>query len=83
MGLKINPYNTCVANKTIHGKQCTIVWYLDDINVSHTDKSVVIEVMNAIAYKFRGLLKKIGSKHTYLGMNITIEKNGTFSICMS
>ena len=26
MGFKVNPYDKCVANKMIHGKQCTICW---------------------------------------------------------
>ena len=28
-GFIINPYNHCVANIVINGKQCTIVWYID------------------------------------------------------
>ena len=29
-GFVINPYDRCVANKIINGKQCTIVFYVDD-----------------------------------------------------
>jgi hypothetical protein len=29
-GFEINPYDFCVANKMINGKQCTIVWHVDD-----------------------------------------------------
>jgi len=36
-GLKINEYDQCVANKTINGKQCTIIWRVDDLNISHID----------------------------------------------
>ena len=53
-GFKINSHNTCVANKTINGKQCTIVWYMDDIKVLHIDKLVVIKVMDVIADKSGG-----------------------------
>ena len=35
MGFKINPYDFCVANKTIKGKQCTIVWHVDYLKISH------------------------------------------------
>ena len=35
MGFVINPYDMCVASKTINGKQCTIVWYVDDLKVSY------------------------------------------------
>jgi len=35
MGFVLNPYDPCVANKIINGKQCTIVWYVDDNKISH------------------------------------------------
>ena len=35
LGFKVNPYDRCVANKLIDGHQCTIVWYVDDVKVSH------------------------------------------------
>ena len=35
MGFQINPYDRCVANKLIDGKQCTISWYVDDNTVTH------------------------------------------------
>ena len=30
MGFEVNLYDLCVTNKIINGKQCTIVWYVDD-----------------------------------------------------
>ena len=44
-GVVINEYNNCVANKTIHGSQFTICWYVDDIKFSHKDKEVVKQVI--------------------------------------
>ena len=35
MGFEINSYDMCVVNKIIDGSQCTIVWYVDDIKISH------------------------------------------------
>ena len=31
IGFDLNPYDPCVANKTINGKQLTLVWHVDDI----------------------------------------------------
>ena len=45
-GWEINPYNTCVANKMINGKQYTIVWYVDNNKVSHEDPEVVTQVID-------------------------------------
>jgi hypothetical protein len=33
----INPYNPCVPNATINGKQMTITWHVDDLKVSHVN----------------------------------------------
>ena len=30
-GYVFNPYDPCVANKMINGKQKTICWYVDDL----------------------------------------------------
>ena len=30
MGFELNPYDKCVANKTINGKQCAIVFYINE-----------------------------------------------------
>ena len=38
-GFKLNPYDRCIANKTVNGEQCTICWHVDDI--SHVDPKIV------------------------------------------
>ena len=48
MGFNLNPYDHCVANKTINGKQCTIAFYVDDNLASHADQSVLDEVIKGI-----------------------------------
>ena len=45
-GLEINPYDTCVENKMINVKKCTIVWYVDNNKVSHEDPEVVTQVID-------------------------------------
>jgi len=44
-GFVLNPYNKCVANKIIAGKQCTILWHVDDLKISHVDKAVVEDIL--------------------------------------
>jgi hypothetical protein len=41
IGFEVNPYDPCVANKTVAGTQLTIVWHVDDLKVSHRSASVV------------------------------------------
>jgi hypothetical protein len=32
LGFILNPYNNCVANKTINGTQCTVLCHVDDLS---------------------------------------------------
>jgi hypothetical protein len=40
-GFVLNPYDPCVANKTINGTQMTVCWHVDDLKVSHVDPGEV------------------------------------------
>ena len=44
-GFKVNPYDPCVANKMINGKQMTVTWYVDDLKISHMDSNEVTTFM--------------------------------------
>ena len=35
-----NPYDLCVRNKIINGKQCTICFHVDDCKISHVKSKV-------------------------------------------
>ena len=37
-GFKLNEYDQCMANKTINGKKCTIIWHVYDLKISHVEK---------------------------------------------
>ena len=84
MGFEVNPYEPCVANKMIDGKQCTICWYVDDLKVSHADKKIVKKILKKIDRKFSGsMTMNIGDDLEYLGMNIKFPRNGTVEIRMT
>jgi len=63
LGFKLNPYDLCVANSQIKGKQCTIAWYVDDNKISHVDGTVVTEIIEKIEAKF-GKMTVTRGKHT-------------------
>jgi Reverse transcriptase (RNA-dependent DNA polymerase). len=48
MGFTVNPYDMCVANAEINGKQCTITWYVDDTKISHVDPRVVDDIIKKL-----------------------------------
>ena len=39
-GYVFNPYDACVANKMVKGKQHTVVFHVDDLKCSHVDPQV-------------------------------------------
>ena len=41
MRFKVNPYDPCIANRDVDGAQCTVVWHVDDLKVSHRNESLV------------------------------------------
>ena len=82
LGFKLNPYDKCVANQMIQGKQCTITWYVDDNKLSHKDSKVVTEIISKIEERFPGLEITRGRKHDFLGMNMDFKDNGTVAIHM-
>jgi len=51
-GFMINKYDQCVMNKVIKGKQCTIIWHVDDLKISHVDKKVVEDILKQLTTKF-------------------------------
>ena len=47
-GYEINPYDWCVANKMVSGAQCTVVWHVDDLKISHVDPTVVESLLDLL-----------------------------------
>ena len=80
MGFSINPYDKCVANKLVNGKQCTLVWYVDDNKLSHEDPKVVSDVISEIEKHFGEVTKTRGKTHDFLGMLITFNNDRTVTI---
>jgi hypothetical protein len=45
-GFKLYPYDGCVANKTIEGKQITVCFHVDDCKLSHESPQVIDETIS-------------------------------------
>ena len=70
----INPYDRCVANKMINGNQCTIVWYINEKNLSHVDPNIVTEILEEIKNHFGELEISKGDNHGFLVTKIKSRK---------
>jgi hypothetical protein len=83
MGFELNPYDQCVANKMINGKQCSIGFYVDDNISSNADDEVLTQVISELEKHVGKMVVTRGNVHIFLGMKITFNGDGTLSIQMS
>ena len=84
-GFVINLYDWCVANKQINGQQCTLVWHVDDMKISHVDNRVVDDMIKTIELEFgkeAPLTIRRGKLHDYLGMVLDFTNPGKVAIRM-
>ena len=82
LGLTINPYDNCVANKEIDGQQCTIIWHVDDLKISHKEEKVVRDIIDKLETKYGKMSVNISDKLTYVGMDFEYRGDGTVTVSM-
>ena len=73
MVFKSSQCDKCVANKTINGKQCKIVWYVDDNKISNVDENITTQVFSELKYHFGDLVISIEKKHVFGWTDIHIR----------
>ena len=71
---ELNPYDKCVANKVVNGKQCTIAWHVYDAIATHMEQKVLDELGQQMIKNFGDMKITSGTKHSFLGMNITVNE---------
>ena len=48
----MNPYDWCVVNKDVDGKQLVIMWYVDDFKISLIDPAVVTTFIDKLKIEY-------------------------------
>jgi hypothetical protein len=84
-GFDINGYDSCVANKIIDGKQCTIRWHVEDLKISHVEPKVVDDVITLLEQEFgkeAPMTVQRGRVHNYLGMCLVFSSPGKLVVSM-
>jgi hypothetical protein len=90
IGFIINPYDPCVANKRIEGKQMTICFHVDDCKLSHHKKKVMDTMIESLRQEYSGIFEdgtgemtvSRGKLHKYLGMTLDYTVRGQVKITM-
>jgi hypothetical protein len=82
-GFELNPYDSCVANKMIHGKQFTITSHVDDLKLSHVEVKEVDKTIEWLKSIYRVEMRiSRGKKHDYLGMDLYYSIPGEVQVTM-
>ena len=84
-GFVINPYDPCVANMQVNGKQMTVSWHVDDLKASHLDPKQMDGFVQWVkdTYGKIGEVKVTrGKVHEYLGMKLDYTVPGQVTIDM-
>jgi len=85
IGYEINPYDPCVANKMIRGKQHTVCWHVDDLKSSHVDPKVNDEFLKWLNIKYGDVIPvkaTRGKRHDYLAMFLNFNQDATVTVDM-
>jgi hypothetical protein len=90
IGFKFNPYDPCVANKIINGKQMTIAFHVDDCKLSHKYPKVMDKMIKWLREEYKSIFEdgsgqmsvSRGKVHTYLGMTLDYTTPGQVEIRM-
>jgi hypothetical protein len=73
-GYEPNCYDRCTFNKMVNGNQVTTQFHVDDLKISHTEQSVIDEILSDLNNKFgtkrKPLAATTGLIYDYLGLTI-------------
>ena len=89
-GYKINPFDGCVANKTVKEKQIMICFHVDDCKISHESSKVIDETIEWLREEYQNIFKDgsgamkehRGKVHKYLGMTLDFSHKGKCRVSM-
>ena len=85
IGFKFNPYDPCVANRNVGGKQQTACFHVDDLKSSTLETPIHDEFAQWLEQKY-GSVSPVkvhrGKVHEYLGMTFDYSKPGKVIVDM-
>ena len=81
-GFTINRYDLCVAKTDMNGSQMTVVWYVDDLKITHTKAIEITKLAMYLDGIYHGLKVNRGKMHDYLGMNLNFSEDGNIKVSM-
>ena len=90
IGFETNPYDPCVANRMVNGKQQTVLYHVDDCKVSHVDSRANDEFIDWLRENYESIFEdgsgkmKVhrGKVHDFIGMKLDFTTKGQVQVSM-
>jgi len=87
----MNPYDPCVWNKIINGKQCTILFHVDDCKISHVESKVLDDTIEWLWRDYESIFEDGSGKmkvhrgkiHKCLGMTLDFSTKRQVKMTMT
>ena len=79
-GYVVNQYDLCVFNKTVLGKQITVIFHVDDLLGSCVHTFALDDLYDILVKKYKKVKVTRGTKHSYLGMVMDFSTPGQVTI---
>ena len=73
-GFNINTYDPCVEKNTTNNNQMTVVWHVEDLNVSHVDRFDIAKFSGYLSSSYGGLTAHRVKVQDYLRMELDYIK---------
>jgi hypothetical protein len=90
VGFAFNPYDACVANKDVNGKQMTICFHVDDCKISHKESTQIDKMIEWLRKEYESIFEDGSGKmtvsrgkiHKYLSMTLDYSTPGQVQVTM-
>jgi hypothetical protein len=82
MGYEQNPYEECIFNKIVRGKQLTIALFVDDMMATCEDAQAIADDVTTLRARYKEVALHEGVQHSYLGINFDFSTPGSVKLTM-
>ena len=69
LGFMHNPEEGCCFVRVVGNMRCTVIVYVDDLQVTSKNETTIAEVIETLKVKYHDVEEHMGAKHLYLGMS--------------
>ena len=72
----MNPYDSCVFNKSVDGVQITVCFHVDDLLMTSKSSALIDALSAHLQRSFTEVTFTRGAEHSFLSMTLECQKNG-------